>query len=489
MKTDPASASRRRFMGQASCALVSAIPVLNTLLNLQLAGTVAAQQGGMGYRALVCLFATGGNDTFNLLSPYSGPSPTGADAFAEYTASRSDLALPHARQIQITPDNTPGRTFGVHAGMPLLADLFTRGKAAFVANVGSLIEPVFNRTQVAQASRRLPLGLYSHSDQMEQWQTSLPHRRGGTGWAGRLMDLLKGQGADPRVSMNISLDGSNLWQTGVSGAEYAVSPGNDQEPDGGAVPLSGYKAGYDANDPFSNASSTAIDSQLAQDYQNLLQQTFVKKRREAQEAYAVYSAATAGTLPGNVAWPNTQLGRQLKQVARTILGRAGIGAARQTFFVNRGGWDHHSETLANQEAMLPEMDAALGAFYRQLELMGVENDVTLFSASDFGRTLTSNGRGSDHAWGGNAFVVGGSVKGRRIHGQYPGLTVNPESGPEVNPLDTGRGRLIPTTSCDAYFAEMALWLGVPRSSLALILPNIGNFISTAGTDAPVGFLL
>jgi uncharacterized protein (DUF1501 family) len=488
MSTDPSNLSRRRFLGQANCALVSAIPVLNTLLNLRLAGTVAAQSGGTGYRALVCLFATGGNDTFNVLSPYSGPSSTAANSFTEYTAARSDLALTHAQQIEITPDNTPGRTFGVHHAMPKLAALFAQQKAAFVANVGTLVEPVFNRTQVAQSAKRLPLGLYSHSDQIEQWQTSVPHSRSGVGWAGRMMDLIKGVNTEQRVSMNISLDGSNVWQTGVTGAEYAVSSGNDQEPNGGAVGLSGYKAGYDTS-PFVNASSTAVDGQLTLTYKNLLQQTFLKKRKEAQEAYAIYSAATGGTLPGSVAWPNTILGRQLKQVAKTIMGRGGIGVSRQTFFVNWGGWDHHSDTLSNQEAMLPQVDAAVDAFYQQLVAMGLENDVTLFSASDFGRTLTSNGRGSDHAWGGNAFVLGGSVKGKKIYGQYPSLAVNPESGAETNPLDTGRGRLIPTTSCDSYFAEMALWLGVSRGSLPLVLPNIGNFISTSGTTPPLGFLL
>jgi uncharacterized protein (DUF1501 family) len=483
------SLTRRRFIGEANCALISAIPVLNTLLNLRLAGTVAAQGGGSGYRALVCLFSSGGNDTFNVLSPYSGPSATAADSFAEYTTSRGDLALTHAQQIQITPDNTPGRTFGVHYRMPNLANLFAQQKAAFVANVGTLIEPVLNRTQVAQSTKRLPLGLYSHSDQIEQWQTSVPHSRSGVGWAGRLMDLIKGINAEQRLSMNISMDGSNVWQSGITGAEYAVAPGNEQEPDGGAAALAGYKAGYDANTNFVNASSTAVDSQLALTYQNLLQQTFIKKRKEAQEAYAIYSAATGGPLAGNVVWPNTILGRQLRQVAKSIMGRGAMGASRQTFFVNWGGWDHHNETLTNQDAMLPQMDAAMGAFYQQMEIMGVQNDVTLFSASDFGRTLTSNGRGSDHAWGGNAFVVGGSVRGRKIYGQYPGLAVNPGSGAELNPLDTGRGRLIPTTSCDAYFAELALWLGVSRGSLPLVLPNVGNFISTSGTTPPVGFLM
>ena len=180
------------------------------------------------------------------------------------------------------------------------------------------------------------------------------------------------------------------------------------------------------------------------------------------------------------------MGRQLKQVAKAIAGRTSLGAVRQTFFVNYGGWDHHSNTVALQAAMLPQIDAALAAFWTQLGLLGVQPNVTIFSASDFGRTLTSNSQGSDHAWGGNAYVVGGSVLGKKIYGSYPSLAVNPDVGAEINPLDTGRGRLIPTTSCDQFFAEMALWLGVPASSLPLILPNIGNFY--AGSGAPLGFL-
>jgi uncharacterized protein (DUF1501 family) len=176
-------------------------------------------------------------------------------------------------------------------------------------------------------------------------------------------------------------------------------------------------------------------------------------------------------------------------VAKAIAGRTTLGAVRQTFFVNRGGWDHHSNTVALQAAMLPEIDAALFAFWTQLGHLGMQPNVTIFSASDFGRTLTSNGQGSDHAWGGNAYVVGGSVAGKKIYGAYPSLAVNPDTGAEPNPLDTGRGRLIPTTSCDQFFAEMALWLGVSASNLPLVLPNIGNFYNTAGSTAPVGFML
>jgi uncharacterized protein (DUF1501 family) len=475
--------SRRRFIGQASCAAVSSIPVLSSLLNLSVTGKLAAAEAEGGYRALVCVFLSGGNDSFNMLAPYAG------DPYAEYMASRADLALPASQLIPITPDNTPGRTFGVHHRLPNLAARFAAGQAAFVANVGTLIEPVQNRSQVALNLKRLPLGLYSHSDQIEQWQTSVPHARSGIGWAGRTADLIKQLNADPRVSMNVSFDGSNVWQTGHTVAEYAVNAGNSQEPVGGAIALTPYRQTWQPNQPLPQAASAAVDSQLALEYTNLLQQTFVQKRRAARDAFALYDEATRPALPGTVTFPNTPLGRQMQMVARTINGRSALGACRQTFFVNRGGWDHHNEVRASQDAMLPEVDDAIGALWNAVVAMGVQDQVVIYSASDFGRTLTSNARGSDHAWGGNQFVLGGAVAGRKIYGQYPSLAVNPESGSEVNPLDTGRGRFIPTTSVDAFFAEMALWLGVPPGSLPLVLPNIGNFYTPNAGSPPLGFLM
>ena len=502
----PSPTSRRRFLGQASCSAVSSIPLLNTLLNLRLASSIAnaAPPAPGEYRAIVCLFLSGGNDSYNMLSPYSGPSSTHANSRTEYQNSRGNLALPATGLHEITPLNTPGRTFAVHPSMPKLAARFQAGDAAFVANVGTLIEPVQNRTQVQLASKHLPLGLYSHSDQIEQWQTSVPHSRSGIGWGGRMMDLIKDINPSQLVSMNISMDGSNVFQSGTTGAEYAVFAGNPEVP-GGAVALAGYSAGYTTNGSDSglnitNAASTAVDGMLAQQYDNLLQATFQQKRRDAQDAYAIYHEATLGTLPGNVnfrltttpatpstpAIPPNRLGYQLHQVAKAIMGRSTMGALRQTFFVNLGGWDHHSNTLADQEWMLRDVDDAVGAFWEQLVLLGMENNVTLFTGSDFGRTLTSNDRGSDHAWGGNHFIMGGSVDGKKIFGQYPSLALNPESGAELNPLDTGRGRMIPTTSCDEYFGELALWLGVPPSSLHLVLPNVGNFF-TPGAAGPLGF--
>ena len=276
--------------------------------------------------------------------------------------------------------------------------------------------------------------------------------------------------------MNISLSGSNIFQAGQSVFEYAITPT-------GAVALSGYDSGWSANDPIATkARSAAVDSQLAQQYSNLLMQAFANDKRSALDAYGVFAGATSGALPSGATFPSTPLGPELQMIAKTIAGRNGLGVTRQTFFVQLGGWDHHDDVIGNQAAMLPYVSSAVGAFYNALTLLGIQNQVTLFTASDFGRTLTSNGKGSDHAWAGNHFVVGGGVNGKRIYGQYPSLYLD-------NPVDVGRGRLIPTTSADEYFAEMALWLGVSKTNLPLVLPNIGNFYDTSSSSPPLGFLL
>ncbi len=467
--------SRRRFLGQASCAGVSSISLFNTLLNLRLAQDVAAVTAPASgeYRALVCLFLGGGCDTFNVLIPRD---PTG---YASYQTARSNLALPTSQIIDVAPIGTTA--FGIHGGMPEVANLFKNGNAAFVSNVGTLIEPVQNVAQVNANSKRLPVGLYSHSDQIEQWQTSVPNTRSGIGWGGRMVDLLKGLNSNQLVPMQISLTGSNVWQTGNTVSEYAITPS-------GAVALSGYNAGWVQGADIQNAMSAAVDSQLTQQYANLLSQTYLTKKKQALDAYNSFASATSAALPGNISFPTTQVGNSLKMIAQTIQGRAALGATRQTFFVLYGGWDHHDDVITNQAAMLPVISQAIGTFYSALTAMGIANQVTLFTASDFGRTLTSNSRGSDHAWGSNQLVVGGAVKGNRIYGQFPSLALNPASGTPVNPLDTGRGRFIPTTSCDQYFAELALWLGVNPSDLPLVLPNIGNFYSPSSGQPPVGFM-
>lgn len=471
MNLDSSSLSRRRFLGQASCAAVTALPVLSTLLNLKLAGTVAAQAPGAGYRAIVCLFLNGGNDSFNMLAP------RGHDGgYAEYSAIRQDLALPQNALRPINPLDYSGPQLGVHPGMPELQALFEAGNAAFVANVGTLIKPV-TKAEYISGSKPLPLGLFSHSDQIEQWQTSMPEQRSGIGWAGRTADLLHSLNATQSVSMNISLSGSNVFQTGHDVFEYAIT-------ENGATALAGYKKHWQAGGGLDQIRGAAVDGMLAREYSNLLQRSFARAERSAIDAYDLFSNATSGTLPPGAIFADPDspaLVKQMQMIIKTIAGHGALGASRQTFFVSVGGWDHHDDVLKNQGAMLPVVSQAVGAFYNALVALGEQNNVTLFLASDFGRTLTSNGRGSDHAWGGNTFVVGGSVAGRRIHGAYPALYAN-------NPLDVGRGRLIPTTSVDAYFAELALWLGVPKSSLPQVIPNITEFHSLTNPANPVGFL-
>ena len=461
------SISRRRFLGQLNCAAISSLPILSTLLNLKLAGSAAAAAAPPGHRALVCLFFSGGIDSFNVLTP------CGASEYAEYKGVRRALGLPRASLLPIDPAVSAGVQLGLHPALTGLQSLFQAGHAAFVANVGTLVEPV-TKNDYNNGLKRLPQGLYSHSDQVEQWHTATPNAHSSKGWGGRMADLLQGMNANNTVSMNISLTGSNVWQSGESAFEYTVSSD-------GAIALDG----YDRNDtnPWNTVPirTRAIDAQLAFDYQHLLSQAFMDKRRGAMDAYTLFNSATDVTLPANTTFPDSELGRQFKMIARAIAGSSALGQSRQTFFVEYGGWDHHDNLINQQAAMLPEVDAAVMAFYNCLAALGMQKNVTLFTASDFARSLTTDGDGADHAWGGNHFVVGGAVNGRRIYGSYPSLYLD-------NPLDVERGRLIPQVSVDSYFADLALWLGVPKSSLPVVLPNIANFYDVGGAAAPLGIM-
>jgi uncharacterized protein (DUF1501 family) len=461
--------NRRQFLRRAICGGMGGIPLLNTLVNLKLAGTLAAAEPANDeFRAVVCLFFPGGMDSFNLLTP------KGDTEYAEYAAIRRDLALPKNGLLSLGPSASPGIELGLHPAMGELKTLFDEGHAAFIANVGTLIEPV-TRLSYDEGSAAVPLGLYSHSDQIEQWHTATPDRRSARGWAGRAADLLSSLNSLNTVSMNISLDGENIWQSGEQTLDYSVGPD-------GAAGLYGYNAAARDYGDLTGIQTRAVDAQLSATYGHLLTQAFQDKKLEALSADALFNSATTVDLPSSVIWPSGYLSSLLQMVARSVAAHSALGHTRQTYFLQYGGWDHHDEVLQNMAGQLPNLSATLLAFYRTLEALGLANKVTLFTASDFARTLTSNGEGSDHAWGANHFVLGGDVKGGKVYGQYPSLY-------EDNPLDVGRGRLIPTTSVDQYFAELALWLGVQRSSLSTVLPNVGRFFDPGGSGAPMGFLL
>ncbi len=469
--------SRRQFLYGlgTGCAALTQSAALSTLLNLSLTRSAAAAIDVSGYKALVCIFLFGGIDTYNVLVPGE------PDEYADYVTARSTLALPEAGLHSINNPLEGGRVFNLHPGLGDLVDLYNDGNLAFVANVGSLIEPVDYSTYGNSA--RLPLGLYSHSDQQRHWQTSTPQSRTEiTGWLGRMADILSDTvNQNEAISMNIAIDRLNILQTGDQIIPYVVDDKN------GAQILNGYGGGSEQDLILTETT----DSFLQQNYTNLFKSTHRKFRAGAIDAADSYNNATSEIeeqLSGATVTDlkSTSLGQQLLQVALAIGARTELEQTRQVFFASRGGWDNHAGLIGIQAALLPQVGSALKAFYTALVELGVENDVVTYTASDFARTLNANSNeGSDHAWGGNHIVMGGSVDGGNIFGQYP-VTLDPV----LNQLDVGRGRLIPTTSVDSYTAEMARWFGIDNDSvLETIIPNIRNFYGSSETGAPVGFLL
>lgn len=469
MKTPPNAPSsrllsRRRFLGEASCAGIGTASVLSSILNLRLLGEVAAAEPPTNdeYRALVCVFLAGGNDSFNMLAPVDG---TG---YAQYAATRQGVALAQNRFLPVGGALPDGRSLGLQDSMPAVKALFDAGKVAFVSNVGTLVEPT-TLAGFQSGVAKLPSGLFSHSDQQMHWHSSLPDNRApGSGWAGRLADLLDELNGTGPVSMNVSLGGVNLFQSGNSVVPFAVGTS-------GAVELTGW------NTPSYLPRRQAAESILAADYQNAFERAFARMKRDAVSANAAFKTALAGAPAVATSFTaSNPLSSQLKMVAKTIAARTQLSKKRQTFFVYYGGWDMHSSIDANHPGMLSTVSVAVNEFHSAMGELGLQNQVTLFTASDFARTLVSNGNGTDHAWGGNQFVVGGAVNGGHF-GTYPDLALG-------SALDTGRGRLIPTTSVDQYFAELALWMGVSQSNLSLVLPNLTRFY-TPGATPPLGFLM
>jgi uncharacterized protein (DUF1501 family) len=464
--------SRRHFIGASCCAAVGATGFLSSLASLRLMGAVASPNNGPqptaraaslppDYKALVCLFLQGGNDANNLIVPYDSAG------YAAYAAARSNLALPQTGLLPISPKTSDGRSFALHAAVPELQSLFSSGKAALVANVGTLVFPTTKAQYVAN-SVPLPPQLFSHSDQQVQWQSSVPDKPTSTGWGGRLADIVNAFNTNNQISMSISVAGTNFFQVGSKVTQYAVTSN-------GAVTFSGTSGGnnsirYQAQkDLFAQAQPGLFDAAFAGiSGSSIANADFLNT--------TLASAPTISTVfPTDDAGKLTTAAAQLKMVARLIGAASSLGLKRQVFFVQLGGWDTHAAQLVNSApttgthaALLAQISQAINAFYNATIELGVANQVTTFTASDFGRTFTSNGDGSDHGWGNHQIVVGGAVKGGDIYGKVPTLTVN---GPD----DTGRGRWIPTTSVDEYGATIASWFGVSATDLPTVLPNIGRF--------------
>ena len=421
--------------------------------NLDLVSLSAHAQAAADYRALVCIFLFGGNDGNNLLLPADSAG------YAQYAAVRgagSGIALTQAELLPIQPANldTP---FGLHPALKELQPLFAGGQLAAIANVGTLTQPT-SKAQYAAGVR--PDSLYSHSDQQNQWQTSIASGTARTGWGGRLADVLAPQagGAFPVIT---STAGVTLFVTGTASRPLAI-------PVTGGFGLSGYN-----NGPAAKARLAALNSLLAIDRGN----TFVDAASAITEQAIALSAtvnpiltSTASAVAPLFAGQSSSIARQLLAVARMIEARAATGARRQIFFVSLGGFDTHANQLATQQTLFGQLSPAWKAFYDATVQLGVAQQVTSFTLSDFGRTFKpAAGGGSDHAWGNHHLVLGGAVKGGMLYGRYPTLAL---AGPD----DAEReGRWIPTTAVDQYGATLAKWLGASAADLAQVFPNLARF--------------
>jgi len=404
-----------------------------------------------------------------------------------------------------------------------IAGLYREGNLAFVANVGSLPYKITRANYDANTFGHSagapdpgptllparPLGLFSHSDLQRHWQTSLPQSRAQVnGWGGRIADLFAqtnevSAGVQSPVSMNLSINGVNIFQTGSDIVPYTVGTGVAATGANGANTLNNYPLGTSTSYQ-DRAFNTLTDNILNQTYSDLIAESFKGQNRLSIDAAIDFNVAT------NAVTINTpfeyggggeaDLSTRLRQVAR-IIGATHPGVStggpklipkRQVFFVSEGGWDHHANMITSMDGKVHEVSKALTSFYRALEELGVENDVVTFTASDFARTLRTNGIGSDHAWGGNHIIMGGGMgskgTGGKIYGDYPTDLANPTKA-GIGNLDVGQRRLIPTTAVDEFAGEIARWFGIDnQADLKTVLPNIGEFYSYGAGSGPLGIL-
>ncbi|MGK0184789.1 MAG: hypothetical protein ACI9R3_000563 [Verrucomicrobiales bacterium] len=471
--------SRRDFLRQGACASLGLTGLVSMLTQLRVMTGAMAQEttvDELGYRALVCVFLSGGNDCNNMIVPVSQTD------YDQYAAVRGSLALPKDDLLALAPKTySDGVDYGLHPGLTGVKSLFDQEKVAILANVGTLVAPT-TREQYLTGSVEVPAQLFSHSDQSVQWQSSVSDKPFTTGWGGRVADLLHTLNENAEVSMSISLGGTNSYQVGTETTQYAV----DTE---GSISFQGYGNNYsNALNEDGTFKSTNAGKRLKAfldimnlEPANLMQQAFAGKVNRAYENDRLLTAALADV---NIAtpFPDSNAADQLKMVAQLIAAHDKLSQQRQIFFVEVKGYDTHADQVAAHGDLMTELSEALKAFYDATVEIGEDKNVTAFTSSDFGRTYTPNSgaetAGADHAWGSHAFIMGGAVKGGDIYGKFPELVVD---GPDD--VNGDRGRWIPSTSVDEYSATLAKWIGVSDSNMDAVFPNISRF-----NNRDLGFL-
>lgn len=462
--------SRRRFLlgaaGGASAALGG--------FGFGLGGIAAAAEMGRkattpiptDYRALVCFFLHGGNDSANTLIPYDQTT------YNQYVVAREGSLSRPFGITRLREDLLPvsaasvndGRTLALPKEMLSLKKIYDQGKAAIVANVGVLAYPT-SKTQLENETVELPPQLFSHSDHQRFWQLGVPNYTTRTGWAGRMGDLLAAAN-NSNVSMCISVAGNNAWQVGNSVLPYPIN------------------SEYGAPQFWSGWNTNRVNAMNAMNLQartNLLERQAARVYNRSINAQVDMDEALNYALTLENFFPKNPVGfnpaltdeyndvmQQFQMVARLIAARDVLGHKRQIFYVSLGGFDDH-DSLADHPDRLKIISDAISSFYRATVVLGIDQNVMTFTASDFGRTLKSNGTGSDHGWGSHHFVVGGSVLGGNVYGRFPQMIID---GPDTL---KNQGQLLPSTSVDEYAATMAAWYGVSPTDMPIVIPNIARF--------------
>jgi len=449
--------SRRRFLKNVAAASVlgSGVGAMNGKLGL-IGSALAASSDYAGlsdYKALVCVFLYGGSDSFNMFVP------TEQTAYDRYALSRGSLGV--AKEDLLLPQ--ADSEIGFNPRMPNLKSHYDQGSLAVVSNVGNLIAPIVKSDYLADSSN-IPVDLFAHNHQQEQWQkamSSLPSSLVGSGWGGRMADLLSEANSNDRLPPTFSMGGSNHWLPGNASTPIHLNVNTGIEP----ISFMNHSSGQ----------TSAIRAEVLSQIMNLPQSGPLQQQAALSMSRSISSAeeikAALGT-SDNLQTPfnaSSRLATQLRMVARLIAAQQALGMQRQIFFVGLGGWDTHDNQSARLPGLLTELDESLADFYSTMEELDQENAVTTFTASDFGRTLTVNGDGSDHGWGGHYMIMGGAVNGGEVYGQLPSFVTGADD-------DAGdKGRVIPSLSINQFGASMASWMGLTDNDLADVFPDLSNF--------------
>ena len=453
--------SRRDFL-RDSLRSVTAIGAASMFAKFGEMNALAASSSN--YQALVCIYLAGGNDGHNTVIPVS----TAQQNYSLYQQLRGGLALPQSSLKMIQNGND---AYGLHSSLPELQSLYNQGKAAILANVGNLVTPINRADYLSNNLKLVPEALFSHGDQTNQWQSGIPNALASSGWGGRIADSLQSQNSSAVFPPISTMSSCGLFCTGQATYPATVPP-----PSGGTA-----ATGMQTIGPIQSAQSTATGLQQLLTFDNglqLVQASNGDVKRGNDYANTMLGLLSTSKIATKFPLTNNVLAAQLQTVANVMAVRNELGLTRQIFFCQFGSFDTHGGQKAQQQALLAQLSQAVMAFYEATEELGIAQNVTTFTASEFGRTLTPSGSdGSDHAWGNHHFVIGGGVEGGKFYGTFPSLEVGGTYDANM------RGTLIPTTSISQYGATLAEWFGVSSGNLPNIFPNIGNF-----SKSNLGFL-